>query len=141
MNVSDQFIGVWNLIKWTAKQADGQLLYPYGQDAIGQILYDSGGNVMVEIMKRNRKSFGSNDFLLGSVEEVLAAYNGFVAYCGTYNIDPVAKKVIHHVRISSFPNWVGQDQIRYYDFRNDLLILQAPAISMAQHELTWNKIQ
>ncbi|MBD0284142.1 MAG: lipocalin-like domain-containing protein [Flavisolibacter sp.] len=141
MDERNQFIGIWRLMKWTAKQVDGQVLYPYGEDAVGQILYDAKGNVMVEIMKQQRKLFASNDFLHGTAEEILSAYNGFIAYCGTYDIDLVAKRVIHHIKISSFPNWVGQDQIRYYDFQNGSLRLRAPAIGTAQHELIWQKIQ
>jgi hypothetical protein len=104
MNVVDQFIGTWHLIKWTAKQAEGDVFYPFGENAVGQIVYDAHGYMMVEIMKKERKLFASDDLLQGSVEGILVAYNGFVAYCGTYSLDMVAKKVIHHVHISSFPN-------------------------------------
>ncbi len=83
MDIVKQFIGTWNLIKWTAKEIDGKELYPYGEDAVGQIWYDSTGNMMVEIMKKERKVFVANNFLQGTTEEILSAYNGFVAYCGT----------------------------------------------------------
>lgn len=140
MDATDQFWGTWALVKWTARQADGRLLYPYGEDAVGQILYDSKGNVMVEIMRQERKLFASNDFLQGTAEEILSAYNGFVAYCGTYDVQPKAKLVVHHIKIASFPNWVKQDQVRYYDFKDDLLILRSPTIGSNQHELLWQKI-
>ena len=140
MEVANQFPGLWNLIKWTAKQGDGQVFYPFGEDPAGQLLYDAKGNMMVTIMKQERKLFASHNFLEGTADEIVAAYNGFVAYSGTYDIDPRAKQVIHHIRISSFPNWVGQDQVRYYDFQNDLLLLRALAIGTTQHELTWQKM-
>lgn len=139
MDVVRQFIGTWHLVKWTAKPADGDQFYPFGEDAVGQILYDVNGGVMVEIMKKERKLFSSNDFLRGTVEEILSAYNGFVAYSGTYTIEEATKKVIHRIRISSFPNWVEQDQVRFYDFQNSHLILRAPAIGTTQHELLWRK--
>jgi hypothetical protein len=141
MDVVHQFIGTWELMKWSAKQADGKEVYPYGEDAVGQILYDVKGNMMVEIMKKERKLFASHDFLQGTTEEILSAATGFVAYCGSYQIDPVAKQVIHHIKISSFPNWVGKDQIRYYDFKDGLLVLSTPAIATMQHELIWQKLQ
>lgn len=139
MNTDNPFIGVWELVSWTARQSDGQQVYPYGTDAIGQLLYDAGGNVMVEIMKRDRPLFASNDFLHGTTEEITAAYNGFMAYSGTYDIDPAAGTVTHHVRIGSFPNWVGHDQVRHYTFRGNLLILKSPTMGTAQHELTWKR--
>ena len=140
MDVANQFIGTWNLIKWTAKQADGEVFYPFGEDAVGQIWYDAKGQVMVEIMKKERKLFASDSFMQGTVDEIVDAYNGFVAYCGTYDIDTMAKQVIHHIKICSFPNWVGQDQVRYYDFENDLLILRSPLIGSTQHEVRWQKM-
>lgn len=141
MNTDNPFIGVWELVSWTARQSDGRLVYPYGADAIGQLLYDAGGNVMVEIMKKERPLFASNDFLHGSTEEITAAYNGFMAYSGTYDINPAAGTVTHHVRIGSFPNWVGHDQVRHYTFRDDLLILKSPTMGTAQHELTWKRVK
>ena len=139
MDVVDQFIGTWHLVKWTGISAAGEEFYPFGESALGQILYDANGHVLVEIMKKERKLFASNDFMQGSVEEILDAYNGFVAYCGTYTIDVAAKKVIHHIHISSFPNWVGQDQVRYYDFQEGFLTLRALAIGTTQHKLLWRK--
>jgi hypothetical protein len=141
LDVVEQFIGTWNLIRWIAKPANGDLFYPFGKDAVGTIVYDATDHVMVCIMKKERMLFTSSDFLQGSVEEVLAAYNGFVAYFGTYVIDKAEKKVIHRIQLSSFPNWVGQDQVRYYDLRNDFLTLRAPVIGTTQHELLWQKVQ
>ena len=139
MDAANEIIGIWNLVKWTAVEEDGRLFYPYGEDAAGQISYDQKGNMMVAIMRKERKRFASNNFLQGTVEEIVTAYNGFVAYCGTYDVDAVAHMVIHHITICSFPNWVGEDQIRYYDFQNGLLILKAPSIGTTRHELTWQK--
>jgi hypothetical protein len=140
VDVVSQFIGTWELVKWTAKPAEGELFYPFGRDAVGQIIYDATNGVIVSIMKKDRKAFASGDFLNGNVEEILSAYNGFVAYWGTYAIDQAERKVIHRIRISSFPNWVGQDQVREYDFQDDFLTLRASAIGATQHELLWRKI-
>lgn len=140
MNIVDQFIGTWHLVQWTAKPAEGDVLYPFGEDALGQIVYDAHGYMMVEIMRKERKLFASNDLLHGSIEEILDAYNSFVAYSGTYFIDVEAKKVIHHIHISSFPNWVGQEQVRYYDLQEGFLTLRPPAIGTTQHEVLWRKL-
>jgi hypothetical protein len=141
MDVYDQFIGRWELLEWTANQANSEVVYPYGADAVGQLWYDATGNMMVEIMKKERKYFASNNFLQGTAEEILSAYSGFVAYGGRYTINPIAKQVIHHIKISSFPNWVGQDQLRYYEFNHDLLLLSTPVMDSIRHQLIWQKIQ
>lgn len=141
MDIAHQFIGIWSLVQWTARDADGQESHPFGEDAIGQILYDPKGNMMVELMKRDRKLFASDNFLQGTPEEIISAFNGFFAYSGTYTVDTEAKAVIHHIKISHYPNWVGHDQIRYYTFSDDQLKLSTPVIGTTQHSFLWRKKQ
>ncbi len=141
MDIANQFIGIWSLVQWTSRDADGQETHPFGEDVIGQILYDPSGNMMVELMKRDRKLFASDNFLQGTTEEILSAYHGFFAYSGTYTIDAEAKAVIHHIEICHFPNWVGHDQIRYYTFSSDELKLSTPVIGTTQHSFLWRRKQ
>jgi hypothetical protein len=35
-------------------------------------------------------------------------------------------KVVHHVKVSFFPNWVGVDQERFFDFDRNRLSLSTP---------------
>jgi hypothetical protein len=63
-------------------------------------------------------------------DEIVAAWMGFFSYAGRYEHDAVGKRVIHHVEICSFPNWVGTRQERLYDFDGDLLVLSTPPISL-----------
>ena len=132
---------MWTLIKCAGKQKDGKVDYPYGENPVGQLLYDSKGNMMVEIMKQGIKKFASPNPSQGVPEEIIPAYNGFVAYYGTYNVVTDSNLVIHHIRASSFPNWVNQDQRRYYEFKNDQLILRTSFIGSEQYELTWKRVE
>ncbi|MBP6978623.1 MAG: lipocalin-like domain-containing protein [Lentimicrobiaceae bacterium] len=43
-------------------------------------------------------------------EEIITAYNGFLAYYGTYQILTDSNLIIHNIKACSFPNWVGQNQ-------------------------------
>jgi hypothetical protein len=133
-----QFIGTWTLIKCIAIQQDGEITFPYGEKPIGQILYDTKGNMMVEIMNQEIKKFKNDNPFQGIPEEIIPAYNGFLAYYGTYKILPDSNLIIHNIACS-FPNWVGQNQIRHFEFKNNKLILKTPAISSIQFELTWQK--
>jgi hypothetical protein len=62
-----------------------------------------------------------------------------LAYYGTYKILADSNLIIHNIKACSFPNWVGQNQIRHFEFKNNKLILTTPAISSVQFELTWQK--
>ena len=135
----NQFIGTWTLIKFAAIQQDGKITYPYGEKPIGQILYDTNGNMMVEIMNREIKKFKNDNPFQGIPEEIIPAYNGFLAYYGTYKILADSNLIVHDIKACSFPNWVGQNQKRRFQFEDDKLILTTPAISSVQFELTWGK--
>lgn len=137
---NEKFIGSWELKEWTAESTDGQTVFPYGEDAKGRLTYDEFGNMSVQIMKNNRAIFLSEDPLQAQPEEVLEAYNGFIAYCGNYNVNPSSKQVVHQIKLSSFPNWVGQNQIRYFEFNKDKLILSTDIIGSSQHKLIWRKM-
>ena len=133
------FIGSWTLQEWTAESTSGKITFPFGNDAKGRITYDDLGNMSVQIMKNNRSKFLSEDPLQAHPDEVLDAYNGFIGYCGKYEVNP--NQVIHQIEISSFPNWVGQNQIRFYEFREGNLILSTDFIGSSRHSLIWEKLK
>jgi hypothetical protein len=59
----------------------------------------------------------------GSVEEQAQAAQSYLSYGGTYEIQ--GDKVIHHIEASLFPNWVGEDQVRFVDkLTKDQLVLR-----------------
>jgi hypothetical protein len=136
----EKFNGNWQLLEWTLESTKGITEYPFGKNALGLITYDMHGNVAVQIMKKDRPLFKSKDPVQAQPEELAVAMSGFIAYCGTYDIDVQSGKVIHHIKISSFTNWVGQDQERYFEFKDDTLILSTDFIGEHKHRLTWKKI-
>jgi hypothetical protein len=140
-NTSPDFVGIWTLLKCASYQTDGTVTYPYGENPVGQLLYDRKGNMMVEIMKPGIKKFEKSNLLEGVADEVLPAYYGFIGYYGSYKVMPDSNVVIHHIKACSFPNWVDQDQKRYYEFKNHQLILKTSLIGSARYELTWQKTE
>jgi len=137
---SQKFIGSWELKEWTAELNDGRKVSPFGEDAVGRITYESDGNMSVQIMKNNRPQFLSEDPLQGQPDEVVAAFHGFIAYCGNYEVNLNSNQVIHQIKISSFPNWVDQNQVRNFKFNEDQLTLSTDIIGSSKHKLVWRKI-
>src|SRR5215471_1595280 len=133
--VQNDFVGTWTLQKCVAIQSDGNVNYPYGEKPVGQLSYDAKGNMMVEIMKPGIKKFAAVNLLQGTPEEILLAYHGFIAYYGTYKVVPDSNLVVHHIKACSFPNWVDQDQERYYELKSDQLILRTSLIGSERYEL------
>ncbi len=62
-------------------------------------MYDNTGNVVVFIMRRGRSKFVSGDLTGGIAEEIKEAFEGLLAYCGTYEIDEDKGTVTHYGQI------------------------------------------
>lgn len=73
-----------------------------------------------------------------------AAFEGYIAYCGTYDVDEQSATVIHHVTASWFPNFVGADQVRHFEFQSDRLLLRTPPRESGSEKrtglLVWERI-
>ena len=122
-------IGTWTLVSWEFRDADGNISYPFGRDASGYLTYTSDGYMHATTVSPNRVPFDSQDVRKATLEEKATAFDTYVSYCGTYEIS--ADSVIHHVRASLFPNWVGGDQHRIVEWVGDNLRLSTPPMPIA----------
>lgn len=117
--------------------------YPAGRDNTGLILYNADGYMMVTITPSHRPKFASNDLMGGTMEEKAAAFAGMVSYGGPYEVQD-GKVVVHHLDVSSFPNFVGTTQERFYEFvGNRLRLSTAPILLNGVHQtnqLLWERV-
>ena len=138
----DALVGGWRLVSWENRAADGQITYPMGSDALGYLLYTADGRFSVTISRRGRAGFAAGDLLSGTTEEQARAVEGFVAYAGRYSFP--GDRVIHHVELSLFPNWVGSDQERWVELAENRLILRASPLLLAGQlqvpRLVWERV-
>ena len=126
---SDPLVGAWRLLTWENRAADGRLTYPMGPDPLGYLLYTADGRFSVTISRRDRAPFAAGDLLGGSTEEKATAVEGFTAYAGQYTFD--GERVVHHVELSLFPNWVGSDQERTAEISEQRLTLNSGPLLLA----------
>jgi hypothetical protein len=138
----DPLVGAWRLVSWENHAADGQVTYPMGTDAIGYLMYTADGCCSVMISRAGRTAFTGNDLPSGTVEEKARAVEGFVAYAGRYTF--YGNRVVHHVEVSLFPNWVGSDQERFVELVEDRLTLSAGPLLLAGRRqvprLVWERV-
>jgi hypothetical protein len=99
--LGSRLVGHWSLVSFETVSG-GRVECPFGPGAVGEITYDAAGHVAVQIMKTGRSLFASGDQAAGTVEEVSAAFTGYVAYYGTYSADERASVVTHHLAASMF---------------------------------------
>ena len=138
----EALVGAWKLHSWENRAADGQVTYPMGTDALGSLLYTASGRFSVTISRRGRAGFAAGDLLSGTAEEKARAVEGFVAYAGRYSFH--GDRVVHHVELSLFPNWVGTDQERSVERTGDRLTLSASPLLLAGTQqvprLVWERV-
>ena len=131
---NEKFIGVWKLISLELRNSNGEIAYPMGQDPEGYIFYSVDGFMSVAFMEQGRRRFASNDIRGGTLEERAEAAHGYFSYCGTYEVQE--KQIIHHIEVSLIPNWISVDQVRLFEFDNDLLTLSTPPFLVEGKEQT-----
>ena len=78
----------------------------------------------------------------GNAQTVRAAYLGYIAYFGTYEVAADGESVVHHVQGALNPAWVGGDQVRKLRFDGERLVLSADVRksgAIVTHVLTWER--
>ncbi|PKJ52596.1 lipocalin-like domain-containing protein [Bacillus sp. SN10] len=132
MNLKEKFIGTWELEDFYMYTQKGERFYPFGAQAKGIIMYDSNDYMSVIITRDNRSIESVQTDLLGELSEEDQQFlkNNAFFYAGTFNLKEKQKIVIHNVQLTSLPNAKTPQFIRYYEFKEDKLILSTPAVNV-----------
>ena len=133
--VRKRFIGNWKLVSYQAFNESGEAR-TLDYDG-GRIMYDERGYMAAQLMRSGRaKSAPATD------EERAAAYRGYTAYYGTYQIDEAKGIVTHHVEGALYPQWPGTTLVRHYAFSEDgkRLTLSIKSGDRITGTLTWERL-
>ncbi|NIM58379.1 MAG: hypothetical protein GTO16_05465 [Candidatus Aminicenantes bacterium] len=139
----DRFVGTWELELIEIQQPNGEWEHlkdsRLGPDPIGIIIYDSAGNMAVQIMGNNRPSVDRSAIESGkaTLEELQSVILGYTAYFGTYEVNEKEGYVVHHRRGHLGPTQVGTDAKRFFKFTGDRLILTPPPREV---RLIWKRV-
>jgi hypothetical protein len=127
-STASDLVGTWRVERITDTDASGRVVHPYGERPKGYIVYDPTGHLHVQIMRTPATPpFASGDDARGSDAEVRAAYSGFVAYFGTWQVDAGKGVVVHRVEGSLMPGYTGTDQPRPFRVDGDVLTIEGDA--------------
>jgi hypothetical protein len=135
-SAAERFIGVYRLVSWEVWTAGGAATHPLGETPQGMIIYTAGGHMAVQMMRPDRPLFTSGDRWRSTPEEVQAAYGGYNAYCGRYEVHETEGYVAHLLENSLYPNRVGTELRRSYTFTASRLILTTP-----DSRMTWERME
>ncbi|WP_075619114.1 lipocalin-like domain-containing protein [Paenisporosarcina indica] len=141
----EMVIGVWSLVSYHVTDAEGNKTYPMGEDCTGYIMYHHEGFMSAQMMSQGRSAYASGALHTGTKEEMAAAAEGYLAYCGPYEVDEENKIVTHHMAVSMNPTWLGDTQPRYVNLTDDILDISAPPIivdgKVQNSSLVWKRLK
>ncbi len=102
--------GLWDLLSMEQRYDDGRVIYPFGRSVEGRIYYGADKSMFCAIQKRGRTPFITGKQWTADDTEKARAYNDYLTYCGRYEMD--GDTAIHHIEISLYPDWIGNQQVR-----------------------------
>lgn len=124
------FIGDWELVSYVQfPEGGGERDMNY----VGYLSYDAHGNMAGLGMPRELPARAE-----ASAERTIGGF----AYWGGVSVDVQRGVVIHHVEGSPMvPQWVGGENVRYYEFVDNLLKLSLRnAAGRTTATLTWRRL-
>ena len=128
---ANRLVGVWRLVTYIDEHEGSDDTQPFGPNPQGFLIYTADGFVSAQLMKPGRPVFHSADWHHETPREYQAAGSGYIAYCGTYEVDEEKATVTHIPSVSLLPNLIDGRQCRSIDFRGDRLVLRATGAPVA----------
>lgn len=118
--------GSWTLVAADRELPDGTRVPDYGATPAGRLVIDAVCRYSLQIFKRERPAFASEDKAKGTNAEFREAVLGSSTHFGSIEADTPAGVLVFKIEESSFPNWRGTEQRRTYTLAGDILTYRVP---------------
>jgi hypothetical protein len=134
--------GTWALVEHATTMPNGEVRRNFGTSPQGLFFFHPDGHTSVQIVNPERPTTPLDK---ASPDEVRALLRTYLAYIGSYDVDPATKKIVVHTTVDLNPANTGADQIRFYQIDGDRLYLQPPPTKTAAGEqvsrITWRRVK
>lgn len=144
VRVAKQFVGMWRLVSWPQRLADGTTRQ--NSESVGYIIYTDTSHMCFVAMNPSRPKWKSA--VAPTQEELVSGLGsgGFYAYCGTVEVHSKEGFIIHHVEIDKSPNLVGEIRKRWFTFHGPNRVelrIDPPenAPHVLESTLIWERVQ
>ena len=120
----EQLVGTWRLVAAQQRLSDGSVRpdpQP-GPRGVGYIMYDATGHMCVVLANPDRPAWKAPRSPTDA--EVRSAFDGLVAYCGTYDTNEQEHRVTHHIEADREPHIRGTDRTRLATVTGNRLVLR-----------------
>lgn len=136
-NLAAQMVGTWRLLSATQRLTDGTIRADPqpGPRGAGYIMYTETSRMCAVLANPDRPKWKSE--AVPTDAEVRVAFDGLVAYCGTYEVNESERSVTHHIEMDRVPNLAGTDRKRHVTLVGNRLVLRpAPPLPPGVAEWT-----
>lgn len=121
-------VGTWQLTTISLTVAETkETIRPYGENPTGYIQYSPGGH-MVMFLAGELKTPASGKYIDAERADI---HRSIIAYAGTYTVIK-GNTVVYHVLTSWRPEWIGHDQIRYFETDGTNLTIKTTPVTFSQ---------
>jgi hypothetical protein len=138
-----QLVGSWRMVSVELTFKDGTVRPDdkYGPHPRGYIMYELDGHMCAQIMNPDRPAWKDVD--KPTAEEKISAFDGFIAYCGTFKLDAEHSTVTHYPEAAWMPSYVGSTQPRPFRIEGKRLIITPASTdpNVAKRVLTWERAE
>ena len=140
--VAKQFLGMWRLVGWTQRAADGSVRQ--GPMDAGYLVYTDVNRMCAVMMDSTRPKWPAG--APATVPDAVARFANVVSYCARVEVNAKEGFVLHHVDVDRSPNIVGTIRKRWFTFEGpDRLVLKIDAAELGatqqESRLVWERVQ
>jgi hypothetical protein len=143
MSLTKNIQGTWLLSSMKIVYANGQINDLFGETPLGITTFDANGYMNSQMGSSTRPMFVSEILDQGTPDEIITAYNNYMAFFGRYREDSPNTLIIH-LEGCLFPNWQGKEITRFAEINDNLLFLSTPPTRFgavdAVVKATWRRV-
>lgn len=132
----DSISGCWKLSSWDAYTPDGNQVFPYGEDARGELCL-SENRLSLTLARADRVALGDLNRSIIPDSTLAAATKSFFHYSGSYTLQDSVMTL--RVEYCNVPDWEDSTLTRIVHLENGSLKILSPGISNLKHTLIWSK--
>ena len=129
-SAENALVGTWQLTSVSLTVVETkETSRPYGDHPTGYIQYSPGGHMVMFLASGELKPPASGRYTDAERADIHKEIIG--AYAGTYAVIE-GNTVIYHVLTSWRPDWIGHDQIRYFETNGTDLTIKTTPITFSR---------
>jgi Lipocalin-like domain len=132
-------VGSWKLIAYEDTDNKGRTTFPWGEHPVGLLIYDDTGHMSVQIGRRPAPAASTSDPLKLARRDKALYFDSYIAYFGTYTIDPKRMTITHVVESDLVAQLIGISTEKEFEVTADRFILK-PTWYQNSHKMTGVRI-